>query len=90
MKIKVHVTQEDINRGMKSQSSKCPIALACRGIPNCREAIIGINVAFLTIGKMEYKFLLPEMAGKFVRAFDSGLSWNCKPFTFEMTGKYVD
>lgn len=82
--IEINVTQEDINKGIKSDCSKCPIALAAnRVIPNGALAVGGASITYWN-EKEAISILLPEIALKFIRDFDSGRK--VKPFSFITLG----
>ena len=71
--MKVKVTQEHINKGLKGSSCYCPIALAIG--PNCV-----VQYSHITIGNKEYR--TPQAVFEFLHAFDNGLP--VKPFEFEL------
>ncbi len=83
--MKIQVTQEDINQGVRQECEKCPIALAViRAIgPQAATMRISVDDAWVDIG--EESWCLPRSAARFVSDFDSGKA--VTPFEFELTEK---
>lgn len=83
--MRICVTKEDINRGIKGNVDLCPIALAV-GRAFHASAWCGINMAGVRDqGTGERRFRLPAIARDFVHMFDCGprgLEW--QPFDFEL------
>lgn len=95
-KIKINVTQEDINNARRFSCTHCPIALAVQrlgfhdvgvGEDDDRNQVIQSTNLILTDGKEEVKTIranLPEEAIDFIVAFDSIDLQTVKPFSFEV------
>ena len=87
MKHRIQVTQEDIERGERDQSCRCPVARALKRHFGIKAAVFRWN------GRMSVKFVgrgdkvgpilvLPDEADNFVYAFDNGHP--VSPFEFEL------
>lgn len=77
----IHVTQEDIDKGLKGIACNCPIALA---IKRALKADISINQTMICInGKIE-NIDIPESVSTFIELFDSLLPKQVEPFSFEL------
>lgn len=82
--ILVNVTAEDIARGVKSESSLCPIACALRKILLLGTRIsVGVDDVGL-YGQPHFHgdIDLPDEAGEWVQQYDKGLP--VSPFTFTL------
>jgi hypothetical protein len=80
----IKVTEQDIKNGRKAELRKCPIALVIARELGCNQngtnsVRVGATCAFLGIGPL---WRLPEVARKFIRAFDRGQP--VSPIEFEM------
>lgn len=77
--MKIEVTQEDIDHGIKGDCDLCPIARAVhRHIPTAR---VGITV--IRLNRMSFSCIdLPEEARNFIHLFDHGMK--VIPFEFEV------
>jgi hypothetical protein len=76
----IEVTQEDIDRGVRGEIDKCPVALAA-------QRALGIPDVWVTpFGRMlpvpDANWLMPAKATAFVRRCDRGKS--VQPFTFRV------
>lgn len=78
--MKIKVTQKHIDCGVWGEGDKCPIAKAIRSIPSIKKKSIYVNSTCCWIGTKLYR--LPEVATKFVAAFDG--EKKVKPFEFEL------
>lgn len=81
MKIKVQVTQDDINKGERCSYLHCPVA---RGMHRAIGTIVGITpmrARFLDDGSPK-EVALPNIAADFIIAFDSERA--VTPFEFEI------
>lgn len=75
----IAVTQEHIDNGKAMSCGACPIALAAKEVfVEGLEIAVGIDC----IGVDTYFVDLPDVARRFVRAFDDGKF--VRPFTFEI------
>ena len=74
-KLVVHVTQDDINKGVEGNSHLCPIARAVRRLGKKRVTVDGAQIQ---VRSRWYE--MPYKAEKFVDRFDMGK--RVKPFTF--------
>ncbi len=78
MKLKVKVLKSDINRGVRDNTTSCPIA---RSLKRMITGYVCVGSRSVTIlGKPD--FPLPEEAQKFVTRFDHNKK--VKPFEFEL------
>ena len=82
--MKVNVTQHHINKGIRGQSSMCPVAYAIKELfPSAEEIVIGLNWGFVLIeGYLLKKFYLPKKVRNHIFDFDTGLGMS--PFCFEL------
>lgn len=78
--MKIAVTQEHIDKGLRSRCKLCPVALALHdsGFP---EAMTGLFHCWLN-GLRSGARLLPGPVTKFILGFDNGKVY--KPFDFEL------
>lgn len=79
MTMRIDVTQEDIDKGVKKCHCTCPIALALK-----RQTRVAYEVSDDCVVAVTDRFAhgLPEHASSFIRAFDMGLI--VAPFSFEL------
>lgn len=92
--MRVKVTQEHINRGLRRDCNKCPIALAIINRKNISYVRVEETIVYVArlskVNKINRSlYLLPSEAIKFIKTFDSG-SEVVKPFSFEMKKKNED
>jgi hypothetical protein len=81
MKVRIRVTQEDIDRGGKGPYA-CPIALAVRrALPELDEPFVVTERFYLDDGMIAY-VLLPAQAQDFIWLYDLDLA--VEPFEFEL------
>lgn len=79
MKIRIYISQSEIDNGKPKKPSFCPIALSANKILNC----ISVGTRFMYINTWhmnETRLLLPPEAVQFIRSFDRGLP--VQPFDF--------
>ena len=81
MKVKVNVTQNHIQRGRRSNSNYCPIALALKETLGLKTVSVSDGVLFGG-GYERLRVQLPLHARKFIRAFDDKKA--VKPFSFTL------
>ena len=75
----ISVTQEHIDKGVKTSCGSCPIAIAAKEVfIEGIEIAVGINC----IGIDTYFVDVPGPARRFIRAFDDGKF--VRPFSFEI------
>jgi hypothetical protein len=80
-RVKIHVTQDDIDKGIQSNCVECPVARALN-----RAGIKGLVASgFVSVndGDTFYNGFyaeLPRSASRFINRFDKG--WSVKPFDF--------
>ncbi len=80
-KVRINVTQRDIERGIRFTSYTCPIARAARRHPELKGcAVSPDSLAFDNSGWVWTP--LPEKACEFVDSFDGGRP--VKPFSFTL------
>ena len=87
MKLKVEVTQEDIDNGVQQHSEKCPIACALKRLVKNPE--VSEEIEF---DQDETRFVadLPSDASSFIHLFDEEGSIAVKPFSFEIEAEEKD
>ena len=79
MKVRVEVTQEDIEKGKRKAGWACPIARAIkRRVPQSRRRDVFVEHALWEVGY--HVRPLPRTAQRFVKRFDAGEP--VKPFAF--------
>lgn len=79
--IKIQVTQEDIAKGKKSDSSCCPVALACLKTLNKTWSNVFEQLSLIEDGGMEI-FAKRRQLEDFIHKFDAGEK--VEPFEFEL------
>lgn len=88
MKLKIEVTQAEIDGGSACFAFYCPIALAAKRYGEFED--VGVTTRTMTLytkdGPPE-TFCLPPIARAFVLSFDHGES--VEPFTFEIDSDYT-
>lgn len=82
----IHVTQEDIDRGIRRNCGECPIALAIK-----RAGAVSVDAehGVISLGDAEhnrFRFHTPSDASKFMADFDKCLP--VTPFTFTLSGSF--
>lgn len=85
-KVKVKVTQEDIDKGCKRDYLSCPIANAInRTVKGYRAEVTEVDIVLVKSTKAYYATTakVSRRVFDFMQSFDLGL--NVKPFTFTMT-----
>ena len=80
-KLKVEVTQDDIDRGVRHEPSECAIARAV-GRAAMSDGRINVGVSWVYCDAYLSWANLPKTARTFVERFDSGD--DVKPFSFEL------
>lgn len=82
MRVRIEVTQEDIDKG-KHGAMSCPVARATSRAFGYSVAVWG---DYIDVRKTTSKtvFCAPGEVGRFIDAFDSGRT--VKPFTFTIAG----
>lgn len=85
--MKVTVTQDHINYGVRCSAKTCPIALAIMGMANVTFAVVaqGSVIVYYKDGVTKY-YRTPSIADEFIRNFDGFL--DVKPFEFELVPQY--
>lgn len=81
MKIKVEVTQEDINNGVRQDSEKCPIACALKRLVKNPEVEDAIE---FDLNEIRYIAYLTHEAATFINHFDERGLIAVAPFSFEI------
>lgn len=82
--MKLTVTQEDIDKGIPTSCSKCPITLsAWRVFPNANDIWTSYYDLTVMFGDMSLDYTLPAEAQYFMAEFDEHKTG--QPFTFEIT-----
>jgi hypothetical protein len=81
--VKIQVTQEDIDIGVKGSSTQCPIARAITRL-GYADVIVGASIDFYTNSYHEdyHNYPTPVIALDFIDAFD--YSEPVEPFEFEL------
>ena len=82
MKIKVEVTQEDINNGVRQDGDNCPIACALKRLVKSPEVEDDIE---FDLDGIRYVARIPDKASEFISKFDNAV--NVLPFSFEIEAK---
>lgn len=78
----IHVTQDDISRGLKNDCCRCPIALAIE--PFGRRLFV--NEYSISYDRFEeYGIELPKIAVQFIEDFDDYKP--VKPFSFNLSAE---
>ena len=83
--MRVEVTEEDIDRGMRHDPHCCAVA---RGIHRAVGLHVGDRVSVgsrdctIQWGKARFRGEIPDEVGQFIDAFDEG--FKVKPFSFEL------
>lgn len=80
MKIRVHVTIDHINAGLRADCKKCPVALALGEILDIEDFAVGDYDVYLENCRL--RVFLPFAVGKFIQDFDSHKL--VKPFSFTL------
>lgn len=81
MKIKVEVTQEDINNGVRQDADNCPIACALKRL--VKNPQVEDDIEF-DLNEIRYVAQLTAEASVFISKFDEGDLINVLPFSFEI------
>lgn len=95
MKFKFSVERTHINRGYKSLSDSCPIALCIQESIDVNKVNVGCteedHVYFTMNEGTEYKALLPIIACEFIEQFDDSKrdSDDLEPFEFEIDAEVI-
>ena len=81
MKIVIDVTQEDINKGIKEDASKCPIARALkRTIKGIKDIEITGDTGSFMLQDQQYQFKSTKTMDRFIEKFDDEGRKAVKPF----------
>jgi hypothetical protein len=81
---KVSVSEIHIKSGIRTDCSRCPIALAIKDVlENESEISVGLGTLKVYEGGVTRHYELPSIAKSFISSFDSKLS--VEPFEFEIT-----
>lgn len=83
--IKIRVTQEDIDNGIRYKAESCPINHAARRAFNVD---CSTQRTFIYVGYATHRAFLPETARDFIYHFDFGHP--VAPFEFEITSGDAD
>jgi hypothetical protein len=79
MKIKIEVTQDDIDQGCRWSANHCPIARAVA--QRFHSTQVGVNRTWIRVGSITFK--TPLRAVRFIKRFDGKNL--VKPFKFNIT-----
>jgi hypothetical protein len=85
--VEIKVTQEDIDRGVSTDCTKCPIALACiRSVPSIESCLVDPReIAFFPPrSNIWVDVKTPYAAVRFMREFDGGHPVSPFSFTLEL------
>lgn len=88
-KVKINVTQDDIDKGQINNCNLCPIALAIKRILKINSyntIFVSSVIKLLRYWNMEiqkYEVISPRSVKRFIQRFDQGKS--VKPFNFFLT-----
>ena len=82
MKIKISVTQEDIDNGWRRSCNCCPIALATRRVSGWKAPCVGNSLLWDDGDPHSYMLELPMVALDFINRYDVGDA--VTPFEFEI------
>lgn len=87
--MKIEVTQDNIDKGVRGYASLCPIALAiARDYPDILPLVFSKYAVLKDIGGDNLFYDLPWTALDFIYHFDH--KFEVKPFSFELTGGYYE
>jgi hypothetical protein len=79
MKTTINVTQEHIDKGLRRQCSKCPVALAIKDV--CKpETYVNVSSVIYVGGK--FSKAAPLDVERFIGRFDG--SFSVEPFSFDL------
>ena len=84
--VRVRVTQDDIDAGVRCDCVRCPVALALmRAVPGCREALVDCARFDMDMvdGPNLYDVPLPIEVVNAIADFDTGAGMS--PFEFDLT-----
>jgi hypothetical protein len=80
----INVTQRDIDRALRKNSSKCVVATAIAGsVEGARRVSIDMQTVRFTVGDERFVYLTPPAAAGYVVAFDAGEPIH--PFAFRLS-----
>jgi hypothetical protein len=85
-RLKVTVTQEDIDEGERGECSRCPIALAIKRVFS--NTFVSVNGADARVEEVDGRrrwYSLSKSAREFIASFDSDGKIAVKPATFVLT-----
>lgn len=86
----IHVTQHDINLGVRDQSAHCIVATAIgRQIEDATRISVDAQTTRFTVGGRRLIFLTPPKVGDYVIAFDAGDFDRIKPIEFVLDNPLV-
>lgn len=80
--MKVKVSRHHIRKGLPSQTSHCPVALAIVGRKKYERILVGLHAVILCSEEGEITYELPSKATEWIEAFDTGQP--VQPIEFEM------
>ncbi len=85
---KIHVTQKHIDKGIKNNCLKCPVALALYEYSKmlCDNITVIHQLSILYSNRIEY-YHMPKSIIRFIRKFDTNKK--VKPFNFVLKLKYI-
>jgi len=83
--LKIKVTTEDIIKGRRNSTDRCPIARAAKRVLKKVDGVMGdvIDFKFDTILQEDNMCILPIKAQRFIAHFDDDKK--VKPFTFQVS-----
>lgn len=87
MRLKINVSQRDIQKGVPTSRSKCPIARACKR-HKLSSVCVDPDRVWFVFGRRYYCSFLPKKARQFTGAFDRGEK--VKPFCFTLNPEALD
>jgi len=82
-RIPIDVTEVDIDKGTKRQSSKCVVALAvARAVKEANRIDVDMQTVRFSVGEQRYVYLTPWRVQDYIVGFDAGDE--IEPFRFQL------
>jgi hypothetical protein len=87
-KVRVEVTQQDIDRGRPRDSGRCVVATAlARSLPEAHHFLVDVAAIRFTLNEERWHYIPPTVVAAYVVAFDAGDV--LEPMTFELRDALV-
>lgn len=86
----IHVSQRDINEGVREQSAHCIVATAIgRQIPEATHISVAVPDIRFSVGDKRLIYDTPQAVRDYIVAFDAGVFGGLKPLTLTLTHPLV-